>query len=112
MNRGMLTLTAEELATALTLVPASEQHAMFRQRLEAAAATGSETSVECSEDDIEILLDLLPAPQEQPNSLVDQLRPKLQQTLMKMRTPKETTKPSFLSKLNPLHWFHKKPTSA
>ena len=109
MNRGMLNLTAEELNVALSLIPTTEPHALFRQRLEAAAATGNKTTaVECSEEDIEVLLDLLPAPHEQPDSVVDQLRPKLQQTLMDLRSPKQESGSSFLSKLNPLTWFHKK----
>lgn len=108
MNRGMLTLTAEELALALTLVPADGQNALFRQRLEAASTTNSRsTSIECSEEDIEVLLDLLPAPHEQPGSVAEQLRPKLQQNLMAMRSPKEQTQTSLWSKLNPLNWFQK-----
>ena len=108
MNRGMLTLTAEELAFALNLVPAEHDQGLFRQRLEAAAATGSKTTaIECSEEDLEVLLDLLPAPHEQPDSAADQLRQKLQQTLMSMRTTKGEAKPSLLSKLNPLKWLHK-----
>lgn len=104
----MLPLTAEELSLALTLVPPSDQGSLFRQRLEAASATGSkEVTIECSEEDIEVLLDLLPAPHEQPGSVAGQLRNKLQQTLMQMRSPKSDAKPSLLSKLNPLNWFHK-----
>ncbi len=109
MNRGMITLTDQELALAQAVLQAEASNTLLLQRLEAGSNTGAKSvSIECSEEDLEVLLDVLPPPHQQTDVVATTLRPKVQNTLLAMRSPKSSAKVSLWSKLNPAHWFAKK----
>jgi len=108
MQRGVLKLTNQQLDICLQQLANSSQNVKFlKERLtHAREVENSNPTVELSEDEVDILLDVLPAPQENEIKELSVLRQNLQKFLMQLRSTEANKKTSFLSKLNPLSWFN------
>lgn len=107
MQRGVLKLTNQELDICIQQLASSSQNVQFlKERLtHAREVESSITTVELSEEEVDILLDVLPAPQGNEIKELSNLRQNLQKFLMQLRNTEVDKKTSFLSKFNPLTWF-------
>jgi len=106
MQRGILKLTGPQIDLSLQLLASSPQKVQFlSERLtHAKAHSDANPSIELSEDEVDILLDVLPAPAPDENKSLTNLRINLQHFLMDLRDQTPKAKPSLLSKLNPANW--------
>ncbi|MEN8252765.1 MAG: hypothetical protein ABFQ62_00090 [Patescibacteria group bacterium] len=107
MQRGVLKLNNKQLDVCLQQLAGSSQDVQFLiEKLTHAKETVSlSATVELSEDEVDILLDALPAPQANEIKDLSSLRQNLQKFLMQLRNKQSKKPSSFLTKLNPLNWF-------
>ena len=88
VNRGVVNLTNEEIQFGLQLSQTNNFDQLLIQKLTAAIqAPTNPTVVELSEDQVEQIIDVLPAPQES-NPVMKSLRVKLTQFLSQLRAKK------------------------
>lgn len=100
MQRGVLTLTQPELQLLSEKLAHSTQNVeLLSVKLKDALTTGGQsTKLECSEDEAEIMMDVLPAPSVDGGLEVD-LRQKLQDFLMKLRSSDTEVKKTWWQRL-------------
>lgn len=105
MQRGVLRISDQQLDICLQQLASSSQNVQFlKEKLTHARETKhSNTTVELSEDEVDILLDVLPTPQTNEIKNLTILRKNLQEFLMQLRNQQTKKKTSFLSKLNPFN---------
>jgi hypothetical protein len=88
MNRGVVTLTDSEIELGLQLAQTASFAPLLIQKLTAASQEATNpTVVELSEDQVEQIIDNLPAPQES-TPVMRELRAKLTQFLASLRAGK------------------------
>ncbi|MBD3279823.1 MAG: hypothetical protein GF390_03905 [Candidatus Pacebacteria bacterium] len=91
MERGLINLTAAELKQVLQAVSQHPQAKHLLPKLQTAIQQNQATSdIQVSAEELEVLLDNLPTPQEQEDQLVANLRTKTQQALTQLRVSNQT----------------------
>ncbi len=100
MQRGVIEFSIDHIQLALNLLEESPQRIdLLKEKLISAQKAGKKTTIELSEDEIDILLDIMPAPNENEEKHLTELRKNLQKFLMRLRDKTPKQKPSFWKKL-------------
>lgn len=100
MQRGVIEFTPNQSKLALQLLDKSPQKIdLLKEKFVSAQDGGKKTTIELSEDEIDILLDIIPAPDEAEEKHLTDLRQNLQEFLMRLRDKTPKQRPSFWKKL-------------
>lgn len=86
MQRGILTLTPQDCQYSLQLIAQSpHQPPMLAGKLQQGAQSPAPAPIEMSEEEVEVIMDSLPMPDQQEAEQITNLRKQLQQFLVQLR---------------------------
>jgi len=107
MQRGIVKFSPEAISFLLPkLTESTQDTTLLQQKFQSALQAGGTTEVMLSEDEADILLDVLPSPQQGEDTNVTTIRKDLTEFLQKMRNPQNNNGGSgVMSKFNPFNWF-------